>query len=65
MHRPDRIFIANKEVLPKKLLCDTNSMDRIPWTKESGRLHRVTESWTQLKRLSMHACTKKIHMVNV
>ena len=29
----------------------------IPWTDEPGRLHRVAKSWTQLKRLSMHACT--------
>ena len=30
---------------------------RIPWTEEPGglQLHRVTESWTRLKRLSMHA----------
>ena len=31
---------------------------RIPWTKEPGRkaaVHRVTQSWTWLKRLSRHA----------
>ena len=28
---------------------------RIPWTEENGRLQSVvTESWTQLKRLSAH-----------
>ena len=29
---------------------------RIPWTEEPGELivHRVAQSWTQLKRLGMH-----------
>ena len=31
---------------------------RIPWTEEpGGLLHGVAQSQTQLKRLSMHACT--------
>ena len=31
---------------------------RISWTEELGAtVHRVTKNWTQLKRLSMHACT--------
>ena len=32
---------------------------RIPWTEEPGELwsNRVVKSPTQLKRLSMHACT--------
>ena len=31
---------------------------RIPWTEEPGKLvvHRVAQSWTQLKRFSMHSC---------
>ena len=28
---------------------------RILWTKEPGRLHRVTKSQTQLKKLGMYA----------
>ena len=32
---------------------------RIPWTEEPGGLHGVTQSWTQLKRLSMHACIRE------
>ena len=28
---------------------------RIPWTEEPGKLHRVTKSQTQLKRLSAYA----------
>ena len=27
---------------------------RIPWTEEPGKLHRVTKSQTQLKRLSAY-----------
>ena len=31
---------------------------RIPWTEKPGGLtvHSVTQSWTQLKQLSIHAC---------
>ena len=38
---------------------------RIPRTEELGRLvHRVTQSWTQMKRLSMHAmCLKSAHFL--
>ena len=28
---------------------------RMPWTEETGGLHEVTKSWTQLKGLSMHS----------
>ena len=32
---------------------------RIPWTEEPGAtVHRVAKSWTQLKRLGMHARLK-------
>ena len=31
----------------------------IPWTEEPGGLQSIAlQSWTQLKRLCMHACTK-------
>ena len=30
---------------------------KFPWTKEPNIVHRVTQSWTWLKRLSMqHTC---------
>ena len=32
---------------------------RIPWTEEFGG---VAKSWTQLKRLSMPACTTKVYI---
>ena len=31
---------------------------RIPWTEESGELHRVTKSQTQLNQLSRHAAKR-------
>ena len=39
---------------PLQYSCLKNPVDRGPW---QAALHRVTQSWTQLKRLSMHACT--------
>ena len=33
---------------------------RLPWTEELGRLHRVANSWKQLRLLSTHACTSVI-----
>jgi len=33
---------------------------RIPWTEEPGRLQSMEpQSWTQMKRLSMHICMPK------
>ena len=36
---------------PLQYSCLENPMDREAW---QATVHRVTESWTQLKRLSMH-----------
>ena len=41
---------------PLQYSCLENSMD-----EETGRLHRVTKSQTQLKRLHMHTCIQYIH----
>ena len=36
---------------------------RIPWTEEPGGLWSIkSQSWTQLKRLSMHACKPNINI---
>ena len=37
---------------PLQYSCLENPMDRGPW---QATLHRVAQSWTELKRLSMHA----------
>ena len=39
---------------PLQYSCLENPMDRGAWW---AMVHRATKSWTQLKRLSMHACT--------
>ena len=39
---------------PLQYSCLENPMDRGAWW---ATVHRVTKSWTRLKRLSMHACT--------
>ena len=38
---------------PLQYSCLENPVDRRAWW---AAVHRVTQSWTQLKRLSMHAC---------
>ena len=38
---------------PFQYSCLENSMDRGAWW---ATVHRVTKSWTQLKRFSKHAC---------
>ena len=38
---------------PLQYSCLKNPVDRGAW---GTTVHRVTQSWTQLKRLSMHAC---------
>ena len=41
---------------PLQYSCLENPMHRGAWW---ATVHRVAESWTQLKRLSMHTCTHK------
>ena len=38
---------------PLQYCCLENPVDRGPWR---AAVHRIARSWTQLKRLSMHAC---------
>ena len=46
---------------PLQYSCLENLMDRGAWW---AIVHGVTESWTQLKQLSMHAChLKYIHIL--
>ena len=40
---------------PLQYSCLRNPMHRAAW---QATVHRVAKSWTQLKRLSMHACVK-------
>ena len=39
---------------PLQYSCLENSMDRRAW---QATVHGVAKSWTQLKQLTMHACT--------
>ena len=45
---------------PLQYSCLKNPVDRGAW---GTTVHRVTQSWTQLKRLSMHACRVLIYKI--
>ena len=44
---------------PLQYACLENSMDRGAW---QAAVHRVTQSWTQVKQLSMHACITNVYL---
>ena len=46
---------------PLQYSCLENPMNRGAWW---ATVHRVTKSWTWLKRLSMHACTRTCFLVH-
>ena len=56
-------FLCQEDTLEEGIATHSSILAwRIPWTQEPGKLrvvHRVTKSWTQLTRLSMHACMRK------
>ena len=41
---------------PLQYSCLENPVDGVAWW---AAVHRVTQSWTQLKQLSMHACIRE------
>ena len=47
------LFIGEGNGNPLQYSCLENPVDRGAWW---AAVHRVSESWTQLKRLSLHAC---------
>ena len=47
---------------PLQYSCLGNPMDRGAWRVA---VHRITQRWTRLKRLSMHVCLGKTHMEDI
>ena len=48
-----RMFLGEGNGNPLQYSCLENPVDRGAWW---AAVHRVAQSWTRLKRLSMHAC---------
>ena len=52
---PGKIPWRGERGNPLQYACMENSMDRGAWW---ATVHRVTKSWTRLKQLDMHTCTR-------
>ena len=56
-------FLHQEDPLEKEMAthsCLENPMNRGAW---QATVHRVTQSWTRLKQLSMHVCTMENSVV--